>query len=278
MPAKDRRTIITLTTDFGHRDHYVGSLRGVIHDINPQVKLIDITHDIPSYDIIHGAYVIGSTYYLFPRGTIHVGVVDPGVGGRRLPILVQTENYFFIGPDNGLFSMVSLREKIVAIYHLTNPRYFRPEVSQTFHGRDLFTPVAAHLARGVKPRQFGARVREMRRLPLFAMDVTPHQLQGHIIAIDKFGNAITNITREAFSAHVRGKSFVLQIGSKRISRICETYSQVAPGEAVAVFGSNHLLELALYQGSIADFWRLKRGQSLTARIVPARKRPQSKFS
>lgn len=273
MPSKDRRTIITLTTDFGHRDHYVGSLRGVIHDINPQVKLIDITHDIPSYDIIHGAYVIGSTYYLFPRGTIHVGVVDPGVGGRRLPILVQTEKYYFIGPDNGLFSMISLREKIVAIYHLKNPRYFRPEVSHTFHGRDLFTPVAAHLARGVRPHQFGPRLRELRCLPLFEMTATSTQLQGHIIAIDKFGNAITNITREAFSAQVKKNDFVLQVGARRITRICQTYSQVAPGETVAVFGSNHLLELALYQGSIADFWRLKRGQSLTARIVPARKRP-----
>jgi len=143
-------SIITLTTDFGYKDHYVGSIKGSILNINPRAKIIDITHEVPSFNITEGAYQLGASYALYPKGTIHVAVVDPGVGGSRIPILIQTKNYYFVGPDNGLFSMIPLKEKILAVYQLKNSKYFRSEVSSTFHGRDIFSPVGAHLSKVIQ--------------------------------------------------------------------------------------------------------------------------------
>lgn len=252
--------LITLTTDFGTRDNYVGSLRGVIHAINPKVTIADISHDIPSYDIVHGAYVLGTTYALFPKGTIHVAVVDPGVGSERLPILIETERYCFIGPDNGLFSMV--QEKIRHIYQLKNARFFRPQVSNTFHGRDVFSPVAAHLSRGVDPKHFGPVLKKCHSLEIFKVVHSKTEIRAHIVAIDKFGNAITSLTQETFVQKIGKRPFQLTAGNLRLSQLSQTYSEVGEQEPVLVFGSNGLLELALYQGSIAERWKLKVGQEV----------------
>jgi len=150
-----RKPIITLLTDFGTEDYYVASMKGVILKINPRCTLIDITHHVSPHDIKEGAFLLANAYSFFPKGTIHLSVVDPGVGGPRNPILIVTTNYFFVGPDNGLFLFALKREKVKKVVALTNQKYFLSQMSTTFHGRDLFAPVAAHLSLGVKPEAFG---------------------------------------------------------------------------------------------------------------------------
>lgn len=258
--------IITLTTDFGTQDAYVGSLRGVILSINPNATIADITHEIPSFNIAQGAFVIGTACSLFPKGTIHVGVVDPGVGSDRLPILVQTKNYFFVGPDNGLFSMIPLVDTIEAVYRLTQNRYFLGEVSDTFHGRDIFAPVAAHLSRGIPPPRFGPEIKGMSRLEMFQLSVAPRQIRGRIIAIDRFGNAFTNISRQLFKEKVGKKPFTLAVGRHKFTQLSQTYSDVPLGKPVLIVSSGGWLELACYQGALAKKWRLTVGQPVALKI------------
>src|SRR5512139_3136461 len=148
--------IITLLTDFGLKDPYVASMRGVILSINPKCILVDITHQVDSHDIKEGAFILGQAYSNFPHGTIHLSVIDPGVGSGRKPILVVTENYYFVGPDNGLFTIALCRERVKQVVGLTNQKFFRSEISSTFHGRDIFAPVAAYLSLGVRPESFGS--------------------------------------------------------------------------------------------------------------------------
>lgn len=254
--------IITLTTDFGLQDQYVGSLRGVIHSINPKAVIADISHSIPSFNITHAAFVLGCTFDLFPRGTIHVGVIDPGVGSARKPILIQTKNYFFIGPDNGLFSLVLLKEKVVAVYHLSNPRYFNRVVSHTFHGRDIFSPVAAHLSRGARPFRLGKKIGRFFTLQGMQCSAEKNSLAGSVIAIDKFGNVITNITQDFFDKHVGGKTFSIKIGSKIFGTLHKTYANVDHGKSVAVFGSSGFLEFALNQGNFALSGKITVGEQV----------------
>lgn len=259
--------LITLTTDFGTQDAYAGSLHGVILNIEPQAQIVAIAHQVPPYDIAWGAFVIGTSFHYFPRGTIHIGVVDPGVGGERLPILIQTENYFFVGPDNGLFSLVAQRDPVRAVYHLKNEKYFRPEPSHTFHGRDIFAPVAAHLAAGVAPERFGPKIKGFSELAGFALKLNKAGLEGRVIHIDQFGNAITNITRQHFAQCVGHGAMEIIVGRKRLGRLVKTYSAVPVGRELALFGSHGLLELACYQASLAKKWRLKRGQKVVVKKV-----------
>ena len=172
-----RSSIITLLTDFGLKDSYVASMKGVILKINPQCRLIDITHQVNPHDLEEGAFILASAYSTFPKGTIHLVVIDPGVGSLRNPILLATENYFFIGPDNGLFTFVLQTEKVKQGVALTNPRFFLPRVSTTFHGRDIFAPVAAHLSLGVKPKVFGHEIDSWTQLPV----QKPRTIKGKLV-------------------------------------------------------------------------------------------------
>ncbi|HBF11900.1 MAG TPA: hypothetical protein DDW49_00690 [Deltaproteobacteria bacterium] len=252
-------SVITLTTDFGLEDQYVGSLHGVIVSLNPQARISDISHLIPSYDIAQASYVLGGSYFLFPKGSIHVVVVDPGVGSARKPILVQTENYFFIAPDNGVLSLALAREKIVRIIHLTNSDYFRSKLSHTFHGRDIFSPVAAHLSKGVSPDVFGPELTCVTRLDLYAHQVQSKKIRARIMAIDKFGNAVLYFHEDDFKEKMRKNSFVLKVGSHQIKKLNDAYWQVKKGDPILLFGSLGYLELATNQGSLAKKWKLKRG-------------------
>lgn len=254
--------IITLTTDFGLQDQYVGSLRGVIHSINPKAVIADISHSIPSFNIMHAAFVLGCTFDLFPKGTIHVGVIDPGVGSSRKPLLVQTKNYFFIGPDNGLFSLVFLKEEVIAVYHLDNPRYFRRQVSHTFHGRDIFSPTAAHLSRGVQPSRLGKKIERFSVLQGMQCLTGKNALEGRVIAIDKFGNVISNITLNFFNKYVGGGFFSIKVGSKIFGALHKTYANVDHGKPVAVFGSSGFLEFALNQGNFARSGKITVGEKV----------------
>lgn len=249
--------LITLTTDFGTTDGYVGAVKGVILSICPRVRLIDLTNEIPSFDIVVGAFHLGCSFSFFPRGTIHLAVVDPGVGSARRPLLVVTKDHFFVGPDNGLFTLVAEREPVRAIYELTEKRYFRSHVSSTFHGRDLFGPVTAHLARGIAPARLGLQRNSMKRLSEFGLRSSRKGWEGRILFFDKFGNAFTSIHRD----QILGRPSSV-IWRKRKINLYRTYSDIPPGQPGALFGSSGFLEIALREDSFQSRFNASRGQEI----------------
>ena len=246
--------VISLLTDFGTADYYVGAVKGAILSVNPQAVIADLTHEIPPQDIEAGAFTILAAYKTFPAGTIHVGVVDPGVGSARRPIIVSANEQFFIGPDNGLFTYIYDREPSHRTYHVTAEKYFRPEPSSTFHGRDIFAPVAAALSNGIRPEEFGPPIHDAARLPQSLE--TPMR----IIYIDRFGNCITNITREAFY----GKITSLGINGKTIRNFRNFYGEDARERKAlfAIWGSAGFLEISVNGGSAAKILRAKRGDAV----------------
>lgn len=238
--------MVTLTTDFGTADGYVGAVKGSILSVNPKAHLVDLSNEIPSYDIIVGAYHLGNAFHFYPKGTIHLAVVDPGVGSNRRPLLIVTKNYYFVGPDNGLFTRVVQKDPALAIYELTEKCYFRTDVSHTFHGRDLFGPVAAHLSLGVSPAKFGKKREGMKLLPDFTPVQHSEGIFGKILFFDKFGNAFSNIQGV--------KSFewkCVVLGGQEIP-LYRTYSEIPKGEAGAIFGSSGFLEIALREDSFQN--------------------------
>jgi S-adenosylmethionine hydrolase len=192
--------IITLTTDFGTHDWFVGTMKGVILGIAPRAAIVDLTHEIPAGDIRAGAFALAAGFRFFPKGTVHVAVVDPGVGGARKAIAVQTSNYLFVGPDNGVLSLALAREKIKSVHSLGNANYFLRPISHTFHGRDIFAPVAAHLSRGTPMHKFGPARKDFIRLPWPQPRVRRGCIEGEVVFIDRFGNAITNIENASLNA------------------------------------------------------------------------------
>jgi hypothetical protein len=250
--------IITLTTDFGTADHFAGVMKGVIAGIAPKARVVDITHEVAPYDVIEGAFLIAQAWRYFPKGTIHVVVVDPGVGSARRPILVEAAGHLFVAPDNGVLSMVydAAKPKVRVI---SNPKLMARDVSRTFHGRDIFAPAAAHLARGVPAARFGAPAAG---LGVFIADyiriadIKPSRLsrncwRGTIFRADRFGNLITNFHIDDF-ARVTAGPFELRVGAERIRRLALTFSEAAIGELVAVFGSSDYLEIVANQASAAQ--------------------------
>jgi S-adenosyl-L-methionine hydrolase (adenosine-forming) len=238
--------LITLTTDYGSADHFVGVMKGVILGIAPRVRLVDITHDITPFSVTEGAFVIGEAWSYFPPGTIHVVVVDPGVGSARRPLLVEAGGHYFIGPDNGVFSMI-----YDAVAHrareITNPKLMLREVSRTFHGRDVFAPAAAHLARKTPPARFGKPAADpVRSSALAPTRTAQNQWAGGVLKVDRFGNLITNFRADLF-ASVKTQPFELRIGLERIHRLALTYSETDPRELFVIVGSSGYLEVAANQ-------------------------------
>ena len=244
------RRIITLTTDFGNSDHFVGTMKGVILTIQPAAHIVDITHDVPPFDVQQGAFVIAQAYRYFPKKTIHVVVVDPGVGSTRRPLLVEMSGQFFVAPDNGVLSMIFAREK-AKVRHIANDRYFLHPVSRTFHGRDVFAPSAAHLAAGITPGQFGPRIEDYLRLT-FDQPVPAGKKvwMGAVLSVDRFGNIITNFHMDAFP-QVKTRAFELKLGTRKITRLALTFTECEPGELFALVGSSGFLEVAIKEGSAA---------------------------
>jgi hypothetical protein len=255
--------IITLTTDFG-TDWFVGTMKGVIASISPKTTVVDISHSIASGDVRAGAFTLAASYKYFPRGTLHVAVVDPGVGSKRRAIAVQTERYFFVGPDNGVLSYALRAEKIRAIRALENTACFLKPVSHTFHGRDLFAPVAAHLAGGLAIAKLGPAVANFVRLDWPEPRLKRKSIEGEVIYIDKFGNAITNIAA-ANLASLRGAHFEIFKGRKRLCTLATHYQAVPAGQAVAVFGSSGYLEVAVNGGDARAILGLDFGDRVEVR-------------
>ncbi len=258
--------IVTLLTDFGTKDPYVASMKGVILGINPQCRVVDITHQIHPQDIREGAFVLANAFSYFPEGTVHLGVVDPEVGGARNPVLLVTEHFFFIGPDNGLFSLALQKERMKEAYCLTERRFFLPEVSPTFHGRDIFAPVAGHLTLGVSPKAFGKRIASLKTLTLPEPKVRGEDLIGEVIHIDSFGNLITNIDRETFSRFIQRRSFLIKAGRGTVRRVTGGYWEGKKGEPIALFGSSGFLEVAVREGSAEKRLKMKRGDRIIVSV------------
>ena len=252
MAAAQR--LVTLTTDFGINDHFVGALKGVIHNINPGAQIIDISNSVNSYDLLDGAITIAQAYHYFPANTIHLVVVDPGVGTARRPILVNTGKYFFVAPDNGVLSLVYEHEERSSVRHITADHYFLQPVSNTFHGRDIFAPVAGWLSKGVEAHKLGDEITDYVR---FAAPkpkrVSDKLIKGVIIKVDKFGNLITNFTAQEVGQLLKenASSFKILIGKSEISTVRTAYAEGKPGEVFAILGSMGYLEIATNRGSAA---------------------------
>lgn len=252
--------LITLTTDFGWQDGYVAAMKGVILSICPEATLVDVTHDVPPQDVRHGAFVLQTAASYFPQGTVHLAVVDPGVGTRRRAVAVRTPRACYVAPDNGLLSFVLMHEEEYTAVELANPDYHRHPVSATFHGRDIFAPAAAHICRGVPLEALGPRADD---LSLFSVPrpsvVEEDTLAGEVIHVDRFGNIVSNIRREdADWDRVRA----VHIGGHAVEHFCSTYGEGEQGELVALLGSSGYLEVAVRGGNAAEHLRVKVGDEI----------------
>jgi S-adenosylmethionine hydrolase len=257
-----KRPIITLLTDFGTKDHYVASMKGVILKINPRCRMIDVTHQVPPHDIQEAAFVLANAYSYFPKGTVHLAVVDPGVGGARKPLLLVTQNYFFVGPDNGLFTFVAQREKVKQAVVLTKKKYFLSKVSTTFHGRDIFAPVAAHLSQGVKPSALGNKIDSLLCLGFERPFIKEGKLFGEILHVDTFGNLVSNLDEKALIRFTRGHPFVVHVGRKFIPGPKQGYWEGKKGEPIALLGSGGFLEISVREGNAQERLSVKRGDPI----------------
>jgi S-adenosylmethionine hydrolase len=264
--AHPRLPLITLLTDFGTADYFVSAVKGVILSSNPRARIVDITHDIPPQDVEAAAFTLLAAYSSFAPGTIHVAVVDPGVGSPRRPILIQTPDRFFVGPDNGIFSYVcdqQLHLEIpTQIFHLTNRQYFRHPVSATFNGRDVFAPVAAALSKGVEPDELGSQVTEMFRLPPLRPEISGDgRIKGRIIHIDHFGNCVTNITRQELKAEAIAGGAKVQVKGKQVKSFRSYFAEHTGSreKVFAIWGSAGFLEIAASNDSAARLLKGRRG-------------------
>ncbi|MBN2372434.1 SAM-dependent chlorinase/fluorinase [bacterium] len=261
--AAETSSIITLTTDFGIQGPFVGSMKGAILQINPDVKIIDISHQINPFDLFDAAFLVSCAYGYFPEGTVHCIVVDPGVGSDRRPVLAISKKYMFVAPDNGVLSYIYEKEAIDEVIHIKESRYFLDQVSRTFHGRDIFAPVSAWLARGIDPDDLGPRIMDYARLhlPKAFASKDGKRIYAQVIHIDIFGNLLTNIGHDLFeSCRERNISkFRLRFGDICIERLCQAYTDLKKGETGAIFGSQGFLELFASEDSLAKRHCIKKG-------------------
>ncbi len=255
--------IITLTTDFGGSDPYAGILKGVILNIFPYAKIVDITHNIPPQDIWQASWTIESSYNFFPHGTIHLCIVDPDVGSARKSILLETKNYFFIGPDNGIFTSIIEKEEIIDVIELTEKKYWLQNISQTFHGRDIFAPVSAHLAKGTVSKDFGLPLQKenLVKLPLNNFTKNEKGYTGIVRHIDHFGNLVTNIPDTILSNKIQGKFKGIDFKG-----LVANYSESEPNKLFAIKGSSGYLELFVNKGNAAKITNAKIGDKVEVRF------------
>jgi len=248
-----RIPIITLTTDFGTNDHFVGAMKGVILEIAPEAQIIDISHAVQPFDILDGALTVSQAYSYFPSGTVHMVIVDPGVGTTRRPVVLTGDRHMFVAPDNGVLSLIYDREERLSVRHITSDHYFLRNISNTFHARDIFAPVAAYLSKGVEADRFGEEITDYVRFRApRPKPVDERTLRGIVLKIDRFGNLITNITPQDAPQLFQPTppAFKIAVGTKgQATRMCSNYAEGAPGEVFGILGSMGFLEVATNRGS-----------------------------
>ena len=268
MKPSPGRPIVTLTTDFGAADHYVGTMKGVLLARCPEVEIIDISHEIAPFSIHAGAYTIDQAAPYFPRKTVHVVVVDPGVGTARKPLLLEALGQYFIAPDNGVLSMVASRAGNTVAREITNRNLWSDTVSSTFHGRDVFAPVAAAIASGqAKPRDVGPALAQIVTLAdLQPREIKRGQWRGRVLSVDHFGNVITNFPRAAFEK-IASSRFGLLIRGQRITTFQPTFGAASKRECFAYFGSSGFIEIGMNQQSAASGLNVKTGDPVTLTLL-----------
>jgi S-adenosylmethionine hydrolase len=262
------RTVITLTTDFGYRDPYVACMKGVILSICSEVVLVDITHDVSKFDVEEAAYILYRAYSFFPPGTIHVCVVDPGVGTERKPIVVRTKRYVFVGPDNGVLAMAAEDDGIEDIYAIESGTVTLRDVSYTFHGRDIFAPAAAWIALGYPLEALGRRVKGMERVKLDIPQIDGGRLKGRVIYVDSYGNIVTNIRWDLVKGKVSfGDTVKLSYrGAEVYIPILKAYGDAAPGELLLIPGSGGFIEISLNMGNASEKLSLRKGDYIDLEV------------
>ncbi len=257
---------VTLLTDFGTRDHFAGVLHGAILSVCRAATIVDITHEVTAFDILEGAFLLAQSWRYFPKGTVHLAVVDPGVGTNRRPIVVEAGGHLFVGPDNGLFSMVYLEEEHL-VRHASHDRFFRHPLSATFHGRDVFAPLAGHLASGIAPEALGPVIDDYMRLPIEKPVRTARRgWTGAVLKIDRFGNMITNFRADEF-ARVHQQPFEVLAGLQAIEKVESNYASSAPGEIFFIEGSSGYFEIAASQASAAKLLGCGVGAPIELRLL-----------
>ena len=253
---------IALLTDFGLSDNFAGVMKGVILKINSRLRLVDITHKVCAHDIAGAAFLLKGSYKYFPKGTIFLVVVDPGVGSQRRPIIIRSRNYFFVGPDNGVLEPAACADGIRKIVAIENKKYFLKTVSDTFHGRDIFAPVAAYLSKGKRPDVFGRSLDSVKQSGIPLSKVSKGILKGEVVYIDRFGNLVTNIDEALFKRFRRNKKFKIKIKDTKIDSLAGSYQAAGTGEPLAIFGSFGLLEISVNRGSAEKHFRARKGLSV----------------
>ena len=255
--------IVTLTTDFGSSDHLVGCMKGVILNINPAARIVDINHNVAPFDILDGALSIANAFRYFPARTIHLVIVDPGVGTQRRPLLVSGEKHYFIAPDNGVLSMILERESCT-VRHITSDHYFLNPVSPTFHGRDIFAPTAAWLSKAFQTEAFGVEIKDYVRFTMPKAKLLGETVKGVVLRVDAFGNLMTNLMADDIpAAMISSGAIKLTVNGKQIHKLVQTFGLGAPGEPVALIGSAGFLEVAVNRGNAARALVANRGAEVT---------------
>lgn len=256
--------VIALTTDFGTRDGYVAAMKGVILGIAPGISLVDVSHEVAPQDVAGAAFLLAGVYRFFPRDTVHLVVVDPGVGTARRGLAARSGGHLFVAPDNGVLTPVYDAPEGAEIVALTNSDYWLAEVSRTFHGRDVFAPVAAHLAREVPLASLGPPVRDPVRLQLPTPPVPGRAVEGTVVWVDHFGNLVTNIPASVLAL---GQTYRVAVGHLTVTGLFTTYGDVRAGQPLALVGSHGYIEVAVREGSAAEMAGVGRGA--TVRLEPA---------
>lgn len=260
-----QRPIVTLTTDFGTNDHFVGTMKGVILGIVPDAEIVDISHAVQPFDVLDGALTIAQAYSYFPTGTVHVVVVDPGVGTARRPIIASSEQHHFVAPDNGVLSLIYAREERMHVRYVSQQHYFLQPICNTFHGRDVFAPVAAYLAKRVDGEKFGEIVTDFVRFNApKPKPVDNRTMRGVVLKVDRFGNLITNLTPQDVPMLFQENkpAFKITIGKREITDIKSTYSEGEPGEVFGILGSMGYLEISTNRGSAAQVVGVGKGSDV----------------
>jgi S-adenosylmethionine hydrolase len=253
------RPVIALLSDFGTRDHYAGTMKGVMTGICPDVTLIDITHEITPHDVVEGALQLAASCRYFPAGTIFLAIVDPGVGSPRRGIAAEAGDFRFVAPDNGVLTAVFREMPPKRVVELTERRYARPTVSRTFEGRDRFAPAAAWLAKGIQLAALGRQVPGYQQIDIAQPEVNESRLSGIVLLVDRFGNLVTNIDRRTFETFTHGQPVALHVAGHPIAGVVATYADIHAGEVCALFGSTEHLEFAVNGGSAATALEVERG-------------------
>jgi S-adenosylmethionine hydrolase len=261
------RPVVALLTDFGTRDHYAGTMKAVVLGICPDVTLVDITHDIPPHDMLTAALELAASYRYFPPATIFLVVVDPGVGSARRGLAVETSDYRFVAPDNGVLTVVLKESHAKRVVELTERRYARPTVSRTFEGRDRFAPAAGWLAKGIELSALGRPAGQIHQLTIPVPQVAEDTISGEVLRVDRFGNLVTNIDRKLFDKFAQSDGIEISAATHPVGRVVATYGEAAPDEVCALFGSSDHLEIAVNAGSARDRLNLSRGAPVTIRRV-----------